>query len=231
MSLLRERQNSIFSCPSGGNWYACGYDKFVGCCEDAVQGSPCGLGCFDGNVRPASFVPFYWSKFSDMLCANGRAYQCTGTNPPFVGCCRLDPCSGGRGCPVGDVTAGRLPSNTTYYLPMVISTSTSTSTGTSTISTDLDSSASATMDPSEHHTPVAAIAGGAAGGALGLALIVGLIIWRVKARKSKSRRSANTDLDNHLSLPTSPLQDTRRELSAMSEISPGTLISASPSYF
>ncbi|KAJ9637165.1 hypothetical protein H2199_007451 [Coniosporium tulheliwenetii] len=76
------------------------------------------------------------------------------------------------------------------------------------------------MDPSEHHTPVAAIAGGAAGGALGLALIVGLIIWRVKARKSKSRRSANTDLDNHLSLPTSPLQDTRRELSAMSEISP-----------
>ncbi|KAJ9668135.1 hypothetical protein H2201_001564 [Coniosporium apollinis] len=76
------------------------------------------------------------------------------------------------------------------------------------------------MDPSEHHTPVAAIAGGAAGGALGLALIVGLIIWRVKARKSKSRRSANTDLDNHLSLPTSPFQDTRRELSAMSEISP-----------
>lgn len=261
MSLLRERQSSIFSCPRGGTWYACGYDKFVGCCDDNVQGSPCDLGCFDGNVKPASFVPSYWGKFSDMLCANGKAYQCRDTNPSFVGCCRSDPCNETGGFPTGNVTAGRLPSNTAFYLPTAMSTSTSTSamsTGlgslaftttdpvessyysptvmsasasTSTTSTGLGLSVPATTDPGQNHTPVAAVAGAAAGGAIALALIVGLIIWRVRAHKSKSRRSPNTVLDNHPGPLTSPIQDTHQELSAMSEISPGMLISASPSSF
>ncbi|KAJ9641328.1 hypothetical protein H2199_005298 [Coniosporium tulheliwenetii] len=80
------------------------------------------------------------------------------------------------------------------------------------------SSASATRGSDEHHTPVAAIVGGAAGGAFGLGIIVGLIIWRMKVHASKSRRSGSAALDDHISPTASSMQDTHQYLPAMSEL-------------
>ncbi|OCK92398.1 uncharacterized protein K441DRAFT_570129, partial [Cenococcum geophilum 1.58] len=80
MLLNHKRQAFRPSCPSGGNWYSCGYgSRFVGCCKS----QPCVNNCPAGNLEPASFDPSYYGKFPDQECSAGSWYTCTGTTPPF----------------------------------------------------------------------------------------------------------------------------------------------------
>lgn len=130
MSRIFPRQNFNPSCPSGGTWYACeSGSSFVGCCNS----EPCSNGCSDGDLAPASFDPTYFGKFPDQQCSTGsRWYTCAATSPPFLGCCKSNPCT--SGCPVGDVTAGFLSSNpklAAAFLPSSAAASSSSSTGPS----------------------------------------------------------------------------------------------------
>ncbi|OCK81126.1 hypothetical protein K432DRAFT_296233, partial [Lepidopterella palustris CBS 459.81] len=81
MSLNYKRQSFDPSCPSGGDWYACGYgSSFVGCCTS----DPCKLDCPDGNLKPASFNTAYYGKFPELSCQSGiQFWTCTGSDPPF----------------------------------------------------------------------------------------------------------------------------------------------------
>ena len=115
MSELSPRQAFSPSCPSGGTWYACSTDSlFVGCCNGSV--SPCALGCPDGLLEPASFDPAYWGTFPDQECSIGSQwYTCANSEPPFMGCCKTNPCN--AGCPTGDLTPGYLSSDQALAAP------------------------------------------------------------------------------------------------------------------
>lgn len=124
--MMREsrRQTLQFSCPSGGNFYSCDSgSSFVGCCTV----DPCSKGCNEGNLKPASFDVDDYSKLTDQQCSTGsRWYVCTDTQPPFLGCCKSNPCQN-EGCPVGDLTAGFLDSNPKFAAPFVSTAGTSIS--------------------------------------------------------------------------------------------------------
>lgn len=120
------------SCPSGGNFYVCTTGVlFVGCCTL----NPCNDdGCNSSNLRPASFDPKKYGTFADQACWGNSSvgwYTCTGTNPPFMGCCATNPCRGGAGCPFQNLVAGKLSSNSASaadFLGFTNSSSSSTAT-------------------------------------------------------------------------------------------------------
>ena len=203
MSLLSVRQVFDPSCPSGGSWYSCSGSSesgFVGCCTNA----PCANGCSDGSLKPASFNPAYYGQFSDQSCPLGSSwYTCAGTNPPFMGCCKSNPCS--TGCPAGDLTAGFLSSNPKLAAAFESSSLTAgaskTPSATATRTTGPTSSAesvvpsSAASPQAAHSTSssgrksnTAAIVGAAVGGAAAIAIIVFLILFCYRRRAFASRR-------------------------------------------
>ncbi len=192
------------SCPSGGSFYACSSGTyFVGCCN----GDPCQGGCSDGNLEPASFDPLFIGKFKDQECSRGSEwYTCTATVPPFLGCCKSNPCTGTTGCPSGDVTAGFLSSNPAVakdFLPAAASSAsasassaTSSSSQTSRASSSpasTNSSAALTTtaafaDMPTHTTSTGTIAGATVGGLAGLGLLVALLAFFLRRRIAKSRQ-------------------------------------------
>lgn len=213
MSLHHRRQFFGPSCPSGGKFYACNQgSNFVGCCN--VE--PCGQGCADGSLEPASFNIAFHGQFPDQQCPRGsRWYTCTATTPPFMGCCKSNPCAQ-HGCPVGDLTAGFLDSNPNNAAPFLSSASSSSQiTSSSSTSSVIHSSASASTNvasptinaststtaalisataaaetPSTsgaHHTSSAAIAGGVVGGIVVITIIIAaLIIYRWKSKNASA---------------------------------------------
>ena len=84
------------TCPQGGAFYACEEGlRFVGCCGS----NPCSsIGCPSGNLEIASFPPAQYGKMPDQQCDSGLFYTCAATQPPFWGCCNINPCVNGS-CP------------------------------------------------------------------------------------------------------------------------------------
>lgn len=193
MSFIFRRQAFNPSCPSGGIWYACDSgSNFVGCCNS----SPCKDGCPDGNIEPASFDPAYIGQFPDQECpAGSRWYTCAATSPPFMGCCKSNPCT--DGCPVGDLTAGFLSSNpkiAAAFNPSGGSSSLTSSSPTSSsasapslscVPAQSSSTSSSQAAPSgSSHT--GAIAGGVVGGVAAIALLIALLVFYCKRKSAKS---------------------------------------------
>ncbi|KAK4163069.1 hypothetical protein QBC43DRAFT_213966 [Cladorrhinum sp. PSN259] len=111
-----------FSCPSGGNFYICQHNttEFLGCCTT----DPCADGhgiCPLENLRPASFPPNLFNDILPQTCADKGPniwYICNSTLPPFIGCCRNNPCH--RFCAQSDLVPAILSSNSTarsVFLP------------------------------------------------------------------------------------------------------------------
>ena len=193
-------------CPSGGDWYSCGYGShFVGCCKT----QPCVNDCPAGNLEPASFDISYYGQFPDQQCPEGSQwYTCTGTTPAFMGCCKSNPCQQ-NGCPTGDLTPGFLSSNPAVAGPFSPSggppTTTTSSRSSSTI-LSAAASTSTTQSPTvvtaaSKSAPVGAIAGGAAGGVAVLAIIIALLIYYCR-HATKSRKARNDEVNRRLSFPT-----------------------------
>lgn len=215
MSALFRRAEFNPSCPSGGTFYVCDSgSKFVGCCK----GSPCVNGCSDGNLSPASFnADAYKSPFQDQSCPQGSSwYSCAFTDPPFLGCCKSDPC--GTGCPVGDLTAGFLSSNpaaAAQYLSYGSSATKSsrpTSLGGSSLTTSSVSnslapssitgssaktsaaSQSAVASSSQKDSHAGAIAGGVGGGIF-LLIMLGALRLCYQQRKGRTSTKPLNELD------------------------------------
>lgn len=114
MSTKNRRQTFQPSCPAGGEFYACDYGwRFVGCCTS----EPCDNGCDGSHLKPSSFLKEKYADIPGALCPGGSLwYKCAGTTPPFMGCCKSDPCKQ-NGCPAKDLTAATLASNPPEALP------------------------------------------------------------------------------------------------------------------
>jgi hypothetical protein len=119
------------SCPSGGQFYACNgtITSFAGCCtSDACNNAIVNVGganansdgktitaaelaavnqeaCPAANMKSMSFNASTYGQFPDQQCSDGTSkfYTCAETSPPFMGCCKSDPCHTGSGCPAGDL--------------------------------------------------------------------------------------------------------------------------------
>ncbi|KAJ8113509.1 hypothetical protein OPT61_g4368 [Boeremia exigua] len=167
-----------FTCPSGGEWYACpsgtGSSKFVGCC--AGTSDPCSTGCAQGNIRPAAFPPENYGKFPDATCGtNSNFFTCApGDNNTFWGCCKSVPCSSSPPrCLDDDLVPAFLdqPVQINFYAVG-------------------NADPSSTPSPSSEEGGVSkgAIIGGAVGGGVGL-LIVGLLIFFFLRRRRQNKRT------------------------------------------
>ena len=204
MTHLYLRQAFQPSCPSGGNWYACGSgSNFVGCCTS----EPCANSCPDGNLEPASFNSSYYGQFPDQQCPTGsRWYSCAYTDPPFLGCCKSSPCAGG--CPVGDLTAGFLSSNPAVAgafspSPAIPSATTATSSSLSARSSSSSTGPPASMSSSKasitstthHSTPIGIIIGATVGGIA--ILVVALLVWYHKRHTLLSRSQSQQRMSAH----------------------------------
>lgn len=211
------------TCPSGGNFHICQDSKvrFVGCCTT----DPCADGsgqCAADDVRTASFDAAKYDAIPPESCAADSSalwYTCRDADPPFLGCCRSNPCNGG--CPASDLAAARLSDDASQAAPFLTSsspTSTVTSASPPTMSTQSSrattvatsgstSSATSTSGtaqplptnglstssgPSTQSTPIGAIIGGVVGGVL-LLVAIGLFLWWKRRRSHQHELLAQGD--------------------------------------
>ncbi|KKY23497.1 hypothetical protein UCDDS831_g02917 [Diplodia seriata] len=164
--LLQPRQAFEPSCLSGGTWYS--------------------RGCSDGNLRAASFNASAYSDFPDAECDSGRFWTCASTDPPFLGCCKVDACQaeGNAGCPDQDLTAAHLPNNdalASAYSPTGGPSSTATATASAT-------GGSSSSDGGS--TSTAGIVGGVIGAVVVLLFVIGALLWRRRSKKKKAAAAA-----------------------------------------
>ncbi|KAL4811054.1 hypothetical protein BDV18DRAFT_155665 [Aspergillus unguis] len=98
-------ENCHFRCPSGGTWYTCPDEPyFVGCCSS----DPCtntqhvkNASNVCPDVYAATFDQSLFDEIRPNSCigsANTNWYTCNATEPPFLGCCGVNPCKEGK-CP------------------------------------------------------------------------------------------------------------------------------------
>lgn len=202
------------SCPSGGQFYACGDgSRFVGCC----QSNPCGsTRCAAGNLKSASFDPASWGQIPDQQCDAGLFYTCSATDPPFWGCCQSNPCSSGSGCTANDLAGAFLsanPSDAQVFLSLnstweaaqgtssaaaTSATETTSSTSSASSATGSLSSSSSPFPPATTHPPSTNIAGPVAGGVVGgaaviVALILGILFIRRRRAPSRTQSQVGND--------------------------------------
>ncbi|KAH6991629.1 hypothetical protein EDB82DRAFT_473477 [Fusarium venenatum] len=89
-------------CPGNSTFYICeGSDnEFIGCrthdpCRDG------GGQCLNNGLRAANFAVDKYDELRKQSCDDTRGskvwWTCAGTDPPFMGCCDISPCS--DGCP------------------------------------------------------------------------------------------------------------------------------------
>lgn len=111
MSSAEERLGA--ACPSGGDFYVCEAHKsrFVGCCESDPCKTDDGL-CPDKDLGAMTFDTDAYNKIAAQDCTPQTSekplwYVCTGSSPPFMGCCTENPC-GGDGCPAKSLRGARL---------------------------------------------------------------------------------------------------------------------------
>ncbi|RSL46595.1 hypothetical protein CEP53_010262 [Fusarium sp. AF-6] len=97
-------------CPFNGTFYICkdSPTRFIGCCTLNPCGDRKGL-CPDEHLEPATYDSRY--RIPPQGCVNDNFavswYTCPKTNPPFLGCCAVDPYSRG-GCPDRELRAAKL---------------------------------------------------------------------------------------------------------------------------
>ncbi|KAF3927469.1 hypothetical protein ABW21_db0208915 [Orbilia brochopaga] len=171
--LLRPRQQAVVqgTCPNGGKWYSCSDTNFgfVGCCTV----NPCtSVGCAAGNVRAAGLGDIAYGSTPDQACqTGGQFFTCTGP-PSFWGCCKINPCASGVGCPQEQVAPVSLAetANNPFKGP---------SSGSSNGGGDKD-------------TPTGAIFGGVIGGIALIAIIAALIWWIQRKKREDSKEQAPT---------------------------------------
>ncbi|VUC21094.1 unnamed protein product [Clonostachys rosea] len=102
------------TCPKGGSFYVC-HDKptqFVGCCSVDPCKTATGV-CPDDNLKYTSFDKYSFNSLKPQLCVSDAPevqwWTCAEAKPnPFMGCCSVNPCETGSGCPDGKIFAAKL---------------------------------------------------------------------------------------------------------------------------
>ncbi|KAI0390857.1 hypothetical protein F5Y17DRAFT_461354 [Xylariaceae sp. FL0594] len=148
------------SCPAGGSFFVCqnSTTKFLGCCDI----NPC-IGQWDGvcpdeQLFPASFSASSGAVLLDaqdcmppwhLSGGGGYWYTCPKTLPPFLGCCKRNPCV--EGCKPGFLLPAVLsddPRNASqFYLPKDTGSGTAAGPGTSSSSAASSTATSSNGNP------------------------------------------------------------------------------------
>ncbi|KAI1212394.1 uncharacterized protein F4807DRAFT_457890 [Annulohypoxylon truncatum] len=103
------------SCPNKGKFYVCDQAKirFIGCCtvDPCVDGSG---NCPQSSLASATFSSDHYDSISPQSCAaphnSSEWYTCKADQPPFLGCCDINPCSN-NGCPTANLLPATLSDN------------------------------------------------------------------------------------------------------------------------
>ncbi|KXJ94272.1 hypothetical protein Micbo1qcDRAFT_42916 [Microdochium bolleyi] len=170
------------SCPDGGKFYICdkGMSRFIGCCTI----DPCANGtgeCPAAHLKTSSFSSDAYVNIPQQSCnapsANNTWYTCS-ANPPFLGCCKNNPCQNNGVCKPGNLLPARLSdveSNAQVFL----------------------STAQGGQGQQGSGLPLGAIIGIAVGGAVLVALVVGFVTYRCGwfARRRREEKSTKVNSD------------------------------------
>ncbi|KAF9699029.1 hypothetical protein EKO04_003147 [Ascochyta lentis] len=170
-----------FTCPLGGQWYACASSsRFVGCCES----DPCSTGCAQGNMRQAGFNVSNYGKFPDASCGLASNFYTCSSGRTFWGCCKSAPCSDEPTCPDGALVPAFMerPEQFNFYA------ASQTGTGTESTSSSLSSNNGSSKSNG-------AVIGGAVGGAIGGVLIIGLIVFFLFRRRRRQQTTSRGTVD------------------------------------
>ena len=207
-------------CPSNSTFFACDYGtRFLGCCLSTLSSNEvCGTGCLSSSLTSLSFEKEYYNQVTTGACGSseGKWYTCPDTDPPFLGCCKSNPCQAG-GCQAGALVPASLSEDQAQqaaYAP-VIEGPTTTSGGVATSSSvpitssvsfistatpdtttspkaSVTSSAAATSSEASSAPSTAVTVGAVLGGLLGgifLSLAIAILFIFYKRRKTSRRRA------------------------------------------
>jgi hypothetical protein len=180
------------SCPSGGQFYVCDTStiRFIGCCTS----DPCSDGsgnCPTANMRTSSFSADHYGDIKAQSCvdANPAVYWYTCQEaPPFLGCCKGDPCSAKK-CNQSSLIAARLSDDESLAQVFIGTYPTSSSTSSSTSST-----ASASDSQSGSHLSTGAIIGIAVGCASVVLILLAILGYKCWATRRQARLDATKPL-------------------------------------
>lgn len=172
-------KNCNFHCPHGGSWFVCeSAPYFVGCCSsDPCQNTNAAAPCPD--LYPASFNESIYNSTRPNNCINASDnnwYTCAKTHPPFLGCCKSNPCQQTSGCPSSDLIPAAWSQSSLGQFELFLDGASPKGTGDSPPPTDSSSGLSK-----------GAIAGIAVGAAVGVAVIVALAFYLFRQRRRRLR--------------------------------------------
>lgn len=159
------------SCPNGGDFHICENTKreFIGCCTTDPCSDGSGL-CETTNLRAASFSESSYLDIQPQSCdstgGDNHFYTCTANDPPFIGCCTINPCVN-MTCPSANLRAAVLSSDHDDRASF-LSPSTSPHGGKS----------SASAKPGLNGLSSGAVAGIVVSIVILLVLIGGFVLWR-----------------------------------------------------
>lgn len=188
------------SCPYGGTFFVCEHNttEFIGCCTS----DPCHDGrgtCSNENLRNSSFSHDSFAAIMPQDCSDSSAswYTCNFTSPPFLGCCKTDPCA--APCVSADLTPAKLSSDVaarSAFLTEPLSTSSQTSGALSTAPAATNATEPQQAPPSpEHFDGLSAptIAGySIAAAALVVLVAVCMYVWGRRSGKRAARQEPPT---------------------------------------
>ncbi|KAI0868501.1 hypothetical protein GGS24DRAFT_494516 [Hypoxylon argillaceum] len=130
------------SCPVHGKFYICedSPTRFVGCCDIDPCTAAANGECPSSALFPASFSSASGVIFVAQGCAapfnSSIWYTCNNAIPPFLGCCKNNPCN--NGCDAGNLVPATLSDNpknaSQFMLPSTTTTSSSSSIPSSSLS-------------------------------------------------------------------------------------------------
>ena len=185
------------SCPKGGTFYTCqdSATEFLGCCTSNPCTAEAGGKCPQNNIRPTSFSSDSYDEILPQKCDSSEPealwYACKFNNPPFMGCCKSNPCASGS-CPAKDLAAAVLadePDNRQIFLGEASTPTMEVAKASPTSQSNITQSSAPTTGSSGGGLSTGAIAGIAAGGAV---LVLALIVFCVLRFRRKATWNNNT---------------------------------------
>lgn len=193
------------SCPNGGDFHICENTKreFIGCCTTDPCSDGSGL-CEKENLRAASFSESSYLDIPPQSCdstgGDNHFYTCTANDPPFIGCCTINPCVN-MTCPSANLRAAVLSSDHDDRASFLSPSSSSSG-----------AKSSASAEPGSNGLSSGAVAGIVVSVVVLLVLIGAFVLWRRynwnPLKSSKSRQLDNSihtsSNDNLMDSPKTP---------------------------
>lgn len=193
------------SCPNGGDFHICENTKreFIGCCTTDPCSDGSGL-CENANLRAASFSESSYLDIPPQSCdstgGDNHFYTCTANDPPFIGCCTINPCVN-MTCPSANLRSAVLSSDHDDRASFLSPSSSSSG-----------AKSSGSAKPGSNGLSSGAVAGIVVGVVVLLILIGAFVLWRrynwnpLKSSKSKHRDNSvlRSSDDNLMDSPKTP---------------------------